>query len=216
MTARGPVLELRGVSAGYGTVPVLRDVSLSVGEGQVLALLGPNGGGKTTALRLVAGMLAPSAGEVRLAGRTIEGASPAELARLGVCLVPEGRGVFPNLTVRENLLMMTGAGAAPDRVVEAACERFPALASRQGQVAGTLSGGEQQMLAVSRALVTDPALLLLDELSMGLAPLIVEEIYSVQRAFPTRSGTGSRTPTSPAATAPAGPRRRRNDRGGPG
>lgn len=174
-----PILEFEDLWAGYGDVPALRGVSLAVDEGRVLALLGPNGGGKSTALRVAAGLLAPSAGRVRLAGRALGSVAAAELARLGVCLIPEGRGVFPNLTVRENLLMMTGAGAPAARVAEIACRRFPSLTSRQDQLAGTLSGGEQQMLALARALVTDPAVLLLDELSMGLAPRIVEEIYAV-------------------------------------
>lgn len=174
-----PILEFEDLWAGYGDVPALRGVSLAVDEGRVLALLGPNGGGKSTALRVAAGLLRPSSGRVRLAGRALGDIAVAELARMGVCLIPEGRGVFPNLTVRENLLMMTGAGASAVRVTKIACERFPVLASRQDQVAGTLSGGEQQMLALARALVTDPAVLLLDELSMGLGPRIVEEIYAV-------------------------------------
>lgn len=181
MGGRPPILEFEDLWAGYGDVPALRGVSLAVDEGRVLALLGPNGGGKSTALRVAAGLLAPSAGRVRLAGRVLGGVGVAELARLGVCLIPEGRGVFPNLTVRENLLMMTGAGggAPVARVAKIACQRFPSLTSRQDQLAGTLSGGEQQMLALVRALVTDPAVLLLDELSMGLAPRVVEEIYAV-------------------------------------
>jgi branched-chain amino acid transport system ATP-binding protein len=172
-----PLLELRGVCAGYGGIEVLHGVDLSVPQGAVVALLGPNGAGKSTTVKVVSGLLRPTAGEIRLAGHEVTGASCNELARLGVCTIPEGRGIFPNLSVRENLWMATQAGADLDRVEEIAYTRFARLGERRSQLAGTLSGGEQQMLAMSRALVTDPALLLLDELSMGLAPLIVEELY---------------------------------------
>ena len=174
-----PLLELRGVRAGYGGIEVLHGVDLSVPQGAVVALLGPNGAGKSTTVKVVAGLLRPTAGEVRLAGHDVTGASCNELARLGVCTIPEGRGIFPNLSVRENLWMATQAGADLDRVEEIAYTRFARLGERRAQLAGTLSGGEQQMLAMSRALVTDPALLLLDELSMGLAPLIVQQLYEI-------------------------------------
>jgi len=172
-----PVLELRGVCAGYGPIDVLHGVDLAVGRGEVHALLGPNGAGKTTTLAVASGQIRPSAGQVLVCGRDVTGANPDALARAGVCLVPEGRAVFPNLTVAEHLRMYTHAGV-PLRQVEARVfEQFPRLAERRHQLAGTLSGGEQQMLAMARVVCTDPALLLLDELSMGLAPLVVEELY---------------------------------------
>jgi branched-chain amino acid transport system ATP-binding protein len=172
-----PLLELRNVRAGYGTIDVLHGVDLVVQPGQVYALLGPNGAGKTTTLGVCSGQIPPSAGQLLLNGREVNGTSSDALARAGVCLIPEGRGVFPNLTVAENLRMYSHAGASASQVQDTAFSLFPRLKERRKQVAGTLSGGEQQMLALSRALTTDPALLLLDELSMGLAPIIVEELY---------------------------------------
>jgi branched-chain amino acid transport system ATP-binding protein len=176
-----PLLELRGVHADYDGINVLHGVDLSAPAGRVLTVLGPNGAGKSTMLRVIAGLHPVQAGDLMVAGRRVNGASPEELARAGLCLIPEGRGIFPNLTVRENLWMMTyGArGARLAEIEEAAFARFPRLADRRSQVAGTLSGGEQQMLALARGLVTDPALLLLDELSMGLAPLVVEQLYAL-------------------------------------
>ena len=174
-----PLLELKGIRAAYGTIEVLHGIDLAVPEGSVVALLGPNGAGKSTILKVCSGLLQPTHGEVHLAGRVVNGASADELARLGVCTIPEGRGVFPNLTVRENLWMATMAGVSLDRVESIAYERFPRLGERRKQLAGTLSGGEQQMLAMSRALAVDPALLLLDELSMGLAPLVVANLYEI-------------------------------------
>lgn len=173
------LLELRDVRAAYGRIEVLHGVDLVVPEGSVVALLGPNGGGKTTTLKVASGQLATTAGCVHLAGRHINGASPDALARLGVCTIPEGRGVFPNLSVRENLRMVTYAGTDLVQVEERAYATFPRLAERRGQLAGTMSGGEQQMLAMARGLAVDPHLLFLDELSMGLAPLIVEELYEI-------------------------------------
>jgi branched-chain amino acid transport system ATP-binding protein len=174
-----PLLELRGIHAGYGTIEVLHGVDLAVPPGSVLALLGPNGGGKSTTLKVVSGLLPMTRGELRLAGRVVNGCNPDDLARRGLCLIPEGRGIFPNLTVRENLWMMTQSGASMRQVEEVAYTRFSRLGQRRKQLAGTLSGGEQQMLAMARALATDPALLLFDELSMGLAPLIVSELYEI-------------------------------------
>jgi len=172
-----PVLELSGIRAGYGPIEVLHGCDLTVGPSQVVALLGPNGAGKTTTLAVASGQIAPTAGTIALCGRNVTGVRSDALARAGVCLVPEGRGVFPNLTVTENLRMATFSGTSLSEIEERAYTQFPALRDRRSQTAGTLSGGEQQMLAMSRALATDPALVMLDELSMGLAPLIVEELY---------------------------------------
>jgi len=174
-------LELVDVQAGYGTIDVLFGVDLTLRKGEVHALLGPNGAGKTTTLRVASGQIRPNSGEVRFDGTPIGKAGPDALARQGLCLVPEGRGVFPNLTVTENLRMATYSGTSFKDVTERAFAQFPRLAERRKQLAGTLSGGEQQMLAMARALATDPAVLLLDELSMGLAPLIVEDLYDVVR-----------------------------------
>ncbi|MCU1457841.1 MAG: ABC-type branched-chain amino acid transport system, ATPase component [Actinomycetia bacterium] len=175
---REPILELRAVRAAYGRIEVLRGVDLAVPEGSVVALLGRNGAGKTTTLNVISGQLPASHGSVMLAGRRVNGASADQLARLGVCTVPEGRGVFPNLTVHENLRLFTYCGITVDEVEAATFARFPKLEPRRRQLAGTLSGGEQQMLALARALATRPAVLLLDELSMGLAPIVVEELYA--------------------------------------
>ncbi|MET9830789.1 ABC transporter ATP-binding protein [Streptomyces sp. NPDC006385] len=175
MTAR--LLELSGIRAAHGGITVLHGIDLAVRAGQVVALLGPNGAGKTTTLKVAAGVHPPTGGRLLLGGRDATGMPPGDLARAGVCLIPEGRGVFPNLSVRDNLQMMTFTGRAREEIEETAYARFPALGTRRAQAAGTLSGGEQQMLALARGLATDPAVLLLDELSMGLAPLVVAGLY---------------------------------------
>jgi len=172
-----PVLEFRGVRAGYGSIDVLHGLDLSIAPGEVVALLGPNGAGKTTTLAVASGQIRPTAGSISLMGHSVNGVRADRLARAGVCLVPEGRGIFPNLSVRENLMMSTYAGVSMDQIEERTYDMFPRLRERRSQTAGTLSGGEQQMLALSRALTTDPAILLLDELSMGLAPLVVSDLY---------------------------------------
>lgn len=172
-----PLLALRDIRAAHDGITVLHGVDLDVPAGRVVALLGPNGAGKTTALRVAAGLHPARSGRLLLGGRDVTGADPRDLARAGVCLIPEGRGVFPNLSVRDNLLMMTFTGRDRAEIEEIAYARFPVLARRSGQTAGTLSGGEQQMLALARGLATDPAVLLLDELSMGLAPLVVARLY---------------------------------------
>jgi len=173
------LLEVRGLRAGYGQIEVLHGVDLTVRAGTVVALLGPNGAGKSTLLKAVSGQVKPTGGCVHLGGRHVNGTPPHRLARIGLCTIPEGRGVFPNLTVRENLLMDTYSGSRAADIEAHAFERFPRLGERRHQLAGTMSGGEQQMLAMARALATDPALLLLDELSMGLAPLVVESLYEI-------------------------------------
>ncbi len=174
-----PMLELVGLRAAYGRIEVLHGVDLVVPRGSVVALLGPNGAGKTTALKVASGQMAATAGCVHLGGRHVNGASPDALARIGVCTIPEGRGIFPNLTVRENLRMVTFGGVEQKVVEERAFAQFPRLGERRTQLAGTMSGGEQQMLAMARGLAVEPTLLFLDELSMGLAPLIVEELYEI-------------------------------------
>jgi branched-chain amino acid transport system ATP-binding protein len=182
-----PVLELRGVRASYGAIEVLHGVDLDLREGEVMAVLGPNGAGKSTTLKVLAGLHPLGGGDVWVAGRRVNSARPEDLARTGLCLIPEGRGIFPSLTVRENLRMATYRGMPLRHIEDIAYERFPRLAERRGQMAGTLSGGEQQMLALARGLATDPAILVLDELSMGLAPIVVEQLYG-QVADMARNG----------------------------
>jgi branched-chain amino acid transport system ATP-binding protein len=172
-----PILELVDVHASYGRIEVLRSVSLAVPRGAVMALLGANGAGKTTLLRVIAGLMPSTAGHIHLSGVHINEAGPDRLTRAGLTMVPEGRGVFPNLTVEENLWLSSYSGQPVERILSDAYSRFPRLKERRRQLAGSLSGGEQQMLSLARALACDPALLLLDELSMGLAPLIVESLY---------------------------------------
>jgi len=176
-TGAPAVLELRGIKAGYGKIEVLHGVDLAVPQGTVVALLGPNGAGKTTSLAVASGQMVPTEGDVFVAGRRVTGTAPSDLAAAGLCTVPEGRGVFRTLSVRENLRMATYRGVRLSDVEERAFAIFPRLGERRDQVAGTMSGGEQQMLSLARALVTEPSVLLLDELSMGLAPIIVDELY---------------------------------------
>jgi branched-chain amino acid transport system ATP-binding protein len=177
------ILELVDVKAAYGRIEVLHGVDLTLPKGSIMALLGPNGAGKTTLLKVVSGQLRATAGHVHLGGSHVNDAPPDALARAGLCTIPEGRSVFPNLTVRENLRLATYAGVPATEVYQAAFERFPRLADRADRLAGSMSGGEQQMLAMARALATNPAVLLVDELSMGLAPLIVRELYDVVAAL---------------------------------
>jgi ABC-type branched-subunit amino acid transport system ATPase component len=175
----GAALELIDVRAAYGSIDVLHGVSITIPPGTVYALLGPNGAGKTTTLKVASGQLPATAGEVHYLGEKINGRSADKVARAGLCTIPEGRGIFPNLTVLENLRTMTYTGTPLAQIEEQAYTRFPRLKERRKQMAGTLSGGEQQMLAIARAIGTDPKVLLLDELSMGLAPLVVSELYDV-------------------------------------
>jgi branched-chain amino acid transport system ATP-binding protein len=177
-----PLLEVDGVATGYGRVEVLHDVDIAVPAGTVTAVLGPNGAGKTTLLRAISGVLPAWRGRVRLDGRRVDGLTPYQVARRGVTTIPEGRGIFPALTVSENLDIGSRAASGADAAWRSerrdeVLAMFPRLAERARQQAGTLSGGEQQMLSLSRAFLAEPRLLLVDELSTGLAPLIVEELF---------------------------------------
>jgi branched-chain amino acid transport system ATP-binding protein len=184
------LLELDGVHAGYGPVNVLDDVTFDVGQGETVALLGANGAGKTTTLRAICGMLRPR-GRVSIGGRDVTRRPTEQIVRLGVAHVPEGRGTFAPLTVEENLRL--GAYARRDGRVRAslarAYELFPRLEERRAQRAGTLSGGEQQMLAIARALMLEPKLMLLDEPSLGLAPKLVRELFKILRRIKEDEGT---------------------------
>jgi branched-chain amino acid transport system ATP-binding protein len=170
------MLRLEEITAGYGATTVLRDVTLSVPPGAIVALLGPNGAGKTTTLRVAGGLINPRSGRIRLAGDDLTGASPDRLLEAGICHVPEGRGIFPSLTVQENLTLFAPARAQGTAIDEAMLA-FPKLETRRRQLAGSLSGGEQQMLALARAYMRPSSVVLLDEVSMGLAPKIVDEIF---------------------------------------
>lgn len=182
------MLSIADVTSGYGTTTVLRGVSLEVRRGQVMALLGPNGAGKTTLLRTIAGVVGPTSGMVTLNGVDVTRLAPHRRADAGLCLIPEGRGIFRSLTVAENIRLQCPAGAshASERL-ERALTVFPALRDRLRRVAGTLSGGQQQMLALARAYITDPKIILLDEISMGLAPIVVDEMF---RAMQELADTG--------------------------
>jgi branched-chain amino acid transport system ATP-binding protein len=170
------VLDLQRLTAGYGAHTVLRDVTLRVPDGSVVALLGANGAGKTTLLRTASGLLRPSSGAMWFDGQDITNWSPHRMAEIGICHIPEGRGIFPSLTVRENLRIQCVRGSEYE-LVDKAVTVFPSLGRRIDHPAGKLSGGEQQMLALARAYVQQPKLALLDEVSMGLAPVIVDEIF---------------------------------------
>ena len=170
------LLEVSGLRAGYGRTEVLHGVDLAVPAGATVALLGSNGAGKTTLLQTIAGLVRPRSGEILFRWEAVENRSAHDRTRAGICLIPEGRGIFRSLSVRENLLLQSGPRKADDSI-ERATSLFPILGQRLAQEAGTLSGGQQQMLALARALVSEPALILADELSVGLAPVIVDEIF---------------------------------------
>jgi branched-chain amino acid transport system ATP-binding protein len=170
------MLLLDGIDAGYAGTPVLRDVTLAVPRASIVALLGANGAGKTTLLRVASGLLRPTGGRMVIDGVDATSRSPHQLVELGVCHVPEGRGIFPNLTVRENLILQSPAGKEAESI-ERAVSAFAKLGQRLSQLAGTMSGGEQQMLALARAYVQRPRFVLLDEVSMGLAPKVVDDIF---------------------------------------
>jgi branched-chain amino acid transport system ATP-binding protein len=178
-----PILAVRDLEVSYGAIPALRGISLDVEKGEIVTLIGANGAGKTTTLRTISGLLRPKRGDVTFDGRSIAGEKPHVVTKMGVSHVPEGRGIFANLTVHDNLEL--GAYLRKDKITEMEYERvftlFPVLKERIRQNAGTLSGGEQQMLAISRALMSRPAVLLLDEPSLGLAPQMVQTIFRVIR-----------------------------------
>jgi branched-chain amino acid transport system ATP-binding protein len=181
------LLDVRGVSARYGHIGVLHDVTLQVGEGEIVSVIGPNGAGKTSLLNTLAGVLAPTAGEILLAGRSIGGLPSYRVVRHGLALVPEGRRIFADQSVRDNLLLGSVSRGRIDRM-EGALALFPALRERLAHVAGTLSGGQQQMLAIARGLMAAPRLLLLDEPSLGLAPRIVAQIFELLRGLVDEDG----------------------------
>jgi branched-chain amino acid transport system ATP-binding protein len=187
MAGTGTVLELDKLSVGYDRVQVVRDLTLTVHSGEVVALLGANGAGKTTTLRAVSGLLKHGAGTVRLDGADLAGVAPSARARLGIAHVPSDRGLFFGLTVAEHF-RLDGSGA-PD-AMNASFDHFPALRALKDRKAGLMSGGEQQMLAIARALARKPKLLMLDEMSLGLAPVIVARLLPVVREYATSSGTG--------------------------
>ena len=172
------MLELSEVRVGYGGIEVVHGVDLRVGKGEAVGMIGPNGAGKSSILRAICGLVRPGAGEVRLEGRALNGMAPERIARLGVGLVPEGRHIFKTLTVAENL-RLGARGDSGDEAWERTLERFPILRERAGQRADRLSGGEQQQLAIARALLGRPKLLILDEPSLGLAPKMIDVIYEL-------------------------------------
>ncbi len=180
-------LKLVDIVAGYDHTTVLRGVSLEVPAGSVVALLGPNGAGKSTLLKVVSGLVRPSAGSVEIFGQDVSQLPPNRRARLGLCHIPEGRGIYKRLTVRENLVMQSVKGDEPG-AIERAAEAFPRLGQRIDQIAGTLSGGEQQMLSMARAYTRNQRLILVDEASLGLAPIVVDEIFSFLKRI-TEKGT---------------------------
>src|SRR5438309_160983 len=180
------MLEVRGISAGYGDVQVLFSLSLNVNEKEIVTLLGSNGAGKTTTLRCICGVVPPRKGEVLFKGESLVRAPAAERAGMGIALVPEGRELWPQLTVRENLELGAYHGRARARAkqhLDRVNTLFPRLLERKSQLAGSLSGGEQQMCAIGRALMSEPSVLLLDEPSLGLAPIVVDQMFDAIRAL---------------------------------
>jgi branched-chain amino acid transport system ATP-binding protein len=186
------VLRIAGLKVAYGGIQAVKGIDLEVGEGELVALIGANGAGKTTTLKAITGMVPRAGGEIVYRGKSLAGRSPHELVGLGLAMVPEGRGVFARMTIAENLMM--GAFSRNDRAeiaadIEKMYQIFPRLKERSVQTAGTLSGGEQQMLAMARAMMARPVLLLLDEPSMGLSPILVEKIFEVIREMSGRGMT---------------------------
>jgi len=187
-----PILRVANVEAAYGPVKAIRGVSLEVAAGAIVTVLGANGAGKTTLLKAISGILDPDKGTIHFAGRPIQGADPAAVVRLGICHVPEGREVFPLLSVRDNLMMGAYTRTDRDEVgrdLEAVFGYFPVLRERMGEEAGKLSGGQQQMLAISRALMGRPRLMLLDEPSLGLSPKLTRDIFEIIARINREHGT---------------------------
>jgi branched-chain amino acid transport system ATP-binding protein len=178
----GGALRLEGVTAGYGRATVLRDVTLNIPPASIVALLGPNGAGKTTLLRVASGVIKPTAGDIFFGERNITKEAPSARVRSGVCLIPEGRGIFRNMTVRENLLLQIPPWLK-NKSIGVALDIFPPLAARLNLPAGRLSGGQQQMLALARAYLASAQVVMLDEVSMGLAPIVVEQIFQSLRTL---------------------------------
>ena len=192
MTAREPMLEVSSLEVRYGSVPAVRGVDLRIDEGEIVGLIGPNGAGKSTTLHAIMGVVRPVAGDIRLGGRSIAGRTPERVVREGVALVPEGRRIFAELTVEENLRLglagrRTRAGA--EMAVEDVSTLFPIVHEARGRQAGLLSGGQQQQLAIARALVAEPRVLLLDEPSLGLAPTVVDKVFEILLAIRERGVT---------------------------
>jgi branched-chain amino acid transport system ATP-binding protein len=186
------LLDVKDLRAGYGDVPVLRGIDLSIQAGSITALIGANGAGKTTLLRTISGIIPAEAGSIRYDGQDILGKPPQDIVRAGLVQVPEGRRLFPDMTVFENLLIGSSSPTARprrDENLKMVFELFPKVNERGGQCAGTLSGGEQQMVAIARALMASPRLLLLDETSLGLAPIVVDEIFVAVRRLAAQGMT---------------------------
>ncbi|MFP5224833.1 MAG: ABC transporter ATP-binding protein [Actinomycetota bacterium] len=187
------LLEVRNLTVYYGAVLALQDVSFEVGEGELVSLLGPNGAGKTTTLRTVSGMIAPRAGEIIFEGQPVHGKSSQEIVSMGLAHLPEGRELFPSLTVEENLRLgyySQRKNSGYNEMLEQAFHFFPKLKERRSQACGTMSGGEQQMLAMARSLMSRPKLLVIDEMSLGLAPIIVEQLFDILEEV-NRAGTAA-------------------------
>ena len=186
------MLELKNIDTFYGNIQALRDVSIRIGEGEIITLIGANGAGKSTTLMTICGVVPPKRGEVVFMGQNINGQSPNKIVQQGICQVPEGRLIFPDLTVQENLDMgafLRNDKAGIEKDMEQVFGLFPILKERRRQLGGTLSGGEQQMLAISRALMARPKVLLLDEPSLGLAPLIIRQIFDIIKQINRESNT---------------------------
>jgi len=186
------MLELKNIKTFYGNIQALKEVNIEIAEGEIITLIGANGAGKSTTLMSICGIVPPRSGEILFMGQPIQDMAPNKIVSLGICQVPEGRRIFPFLTVAENLDMGAFLRSDKDEVkhdIDYIYELFPILAERRNQAGGTLSGGEQQMLAISRALMAKPRLLLLDEPSLGLAPIIVQQIFNIIRKINTESRT---------------------------